>query len=263
VVIHQESLSQAFCLGVKNVEVQVSDLYYELKERALRICRDQGILGDKIVVRARTLSPEEAIGNPEGEDFPLQKGKERLMQAEFRGGLGQAFTDRFGDFEGTIDEILGMPLENNFRRAVFVAALNAVLRSLGLVQGTVHCKDEGPTKCANAMASHIMDRYGIVKITQVGYQPRIVQAMADTFDLRVLDLDPENVGTRKSGILIEGSHCAEDAVSWADVLLVTGTTLTNNTIRWFLTDKPVIFYGTTIAGAAHLMGWERFCSESE
>lgn len=27
--------------------------------------------------------------------------------------------------------------------------------------------------------------------------------------------------------------------------------------------KPVIFYGTTIAGAAYLMGWDRFCAASK
>jgi len=42
---------------------------------------------------AAALSPEEAIGNPEDRDYPLIVGKERLMQAEFRGALGQAFTD--------------------------------------------------------------------------------------------------------------------------------------------------------------------------
>ena len=50
---------------------------------------------------------------------------------------------------------------------------------------------------------------------------------------------------------------------WADLLLATGTTLVNGTLMGpWLGNKPVIFYGTTIAGAAHLMGWERFCPRS-
>ena len=52
-----------------------------------------------------------------------------------------------------------------------------------------------------------------------------------------------------------------EAIEWAELLFVTGTTLVNNTIGRFLGGKPVIFYGTTIAGAAHLMGWERYCEK--
>lgn len=241
----------------------MSEIYDSLKSKALRLCREQRILGEKIVIRARALSPEEAIGNPEGDDFPLQKGKERLMQAEFRGALGQAFTDRFGDFEGTLDEIFGMPLENNYRRAVFVAALNAVLKYMGLVEGTIHCRDQGPSECAALMAAHIKERFGRVNITQVGFQPRIAQALAEAFPLRLLDLDPDNIGQEKFGIVVEGPELTGEAVNWADLLLVTGTTLTNNSIGQFLTGKPVLFYGTTIVGASYLMGWDRFCAKSQ
>ena len=239
-------------------------VYEELKNKALHLCRDHYLLGEKIVIRARTLTPQEAIGNPEGNDFPLQKGKERLMQAEFHGALGQAFTDRFGDFEGTLDDIFSMPLRNNYRRAVFVAALNAVLRHLGLIEGTIHCRDRGPTECAEHMVSYIKERFGRVKVSQVGFQPRIAEALAGAFPYRLLDLDPDNIGQRKFGIVVEGPEATGEAVDWADLLLVTGTTLVNDTIDRFFTAKPVvIFYGTTIAGAAYLMGWDRFCASSE
>ena len=241
----------------------MAGVYDDLKSKVLKLCRENRLLEEKIHVRARTLTPEEAIGNPEGDDFPLQKGKERLMQAEFRDARGQAFTDRFGDFEGTLEEIFSMPLENNFRRAVFVAALNAVLRHLGLIEGTVHCRDQGPTECAAQMASYIEERFGRVKVTQVGFQPRIAEAMARTFPFRLLDLDPDNIGQEKFGVIVEGPDANDEAVDWADLLLVTGTTLVNDTIGRFLTGKPVIFYGTTIAGAASLMGWDRFCGASE
>jgi hypothetical protein len=73
-------------------------------------------------------------------------------------------------------------------------------------------------------------------------------------------MDTENIGSRKFKINIEDPNATDEANEWADLLLVTGTTLVNGTIGNFLGDKPVIFYGTTIAGAAHLMGWERFCA---
>ena len=235
--------------------------YAEITNRFLGLCTQNNLLEQRIEVHARALSTEEAIGNPEDQDYPLQTGKERLMQAGLMDGQGQAFTDRFGDFQGTLREVLEMPLENNFRRAVFVAALNAVTRHLGLVDTTIHCRDEEPGQCARQLNTYLMERFGKVRITQVGFQPRMAQILAEHFPFRLLDLDPDNIGTRKFGVTVEGADKTAGAVAWADVLLVTGTTLVNDTIGQFLTDKPVVFYGTTIAGAAHLMGWDRFCAE--
>lgn len=58
---------------------------------------------------------------------------------------------------------------------------------------------------------------------------------------------------------IESVDNTKDAVHWADLLLVTGTTLANGTITPLLNKGPIVFYGTTVAGAAYLMRWERFC----
>lgn len=239
----------------------MQDLYKELKDRARNLWDEHGLLNREVRVKARALSPEEAIGNPESDDFPLQKGKERLMQAEFEKAPGQAFTDQYGDFEGTLEEVLEMPLANNYRRAIFVATLNAVLRYLKKIDGTVHCRDEEPAQCAGDLKDYIENRYGKKKVLQIGFQPRIVQSLAAYFPLRVIDMDPENIGSTKFKVAIEGPEATEEAIEWADLLLVTGTTLVNGTIGNFLGGKPVIFYGTTIAGAASLMGWERFCSK--
>jgi hypothetical protein len=116
-------------------------IFDTLKDRARKLWDEQGLLDQKVQVSARALSTEEAIGNPDCNDFPIQKRKERLMQAEFMGSLGQAFTDQFGNFEGSLDKILDMGLINNYRRAVFIATLNAVLRHMGLIERTIHCKD--------------------------------------------------------------------------------------------------------------------------
>jgi len=237
------------------------DVFTELRKRFSDVCKSHNLLSESVRVKARVLSSEEAIGNPEADDFPLQKGKERLMQAEFNTGTGQAFTDRYGDFSGKLYDITEMPLKNNFRRAVFVAALNAVLRHLNEVQGTIHCRDKKPALCAVELVNFIKDRYGQLKITQVGFQPRMVEHLAAAFEYRILDMDPDNIGTRKFDAVVEGPEAAAEAVAWADLLLVTGTTLVNGTINDFLSHKQVLFYGTTIAGAAHLMGWDRFCAK--
>lgn len=109
------------------------------------------------------------------------------------GSRGQAFTDRFGDFSGSLSDIAAMPLENNFRRAIFVATLNAVMRSLGQADKTVHCKDGDPATCAAGLPQFIRDEYGMVKIAQIGFQPAMVEALGGEFRLRVLDMDKNNI----------------------------------------------------------------------
>lgn len=238
------------------------DVYEELKDKLYRISEEEKLLFEPVKVRARVLTTEEAIGNPEADDFPLQKGREKLMQAEFLGSAGQAFTDQYGDFEGVLEDVIKMKLENNFRRAIFVSTLNAVLRYLDRIEKTVHCRDKEPEECAEELASHILKKYGKVKTAQVGFQPRMVEYLSSQFPLRVLDMDADNIGREKFGVTIEGPEQTDAVIEWADLLVVTGTTIVNGTIGDFLRDVPCLFYGTTIAGAAYLMGWERFCARS-
>lgn len=233
-----------------------------VREKALAMWKEHDLLGEAIAVTARTLTVHEAIGDPDGDNFPLQKGKEQLMEAVFRGARGQAFTDRFGDFSGTLADVAAMPLENNYRRAVFVAALNATCRSLGLCTGTIHCRDKEPGECATAFRDHISQTYGDVRIAQVGFQPKIIETLSKRFAMKVLDHDPDNIGTVQYGVPILGSEDQKATLDWADLLVVTGSTLANDTIGDFLAGPPVIFYGTTVAGAAALCGWQRFCAKS-
>jgi len=237
----------------------MDDFYEKLKRRVFDLWKEEGLLSERIQIRARALSTSEAIGNPEHQDFPIQKGKEKLMQATFLDAGGQAFTDMYGDYEGTLEQVLNLPMENNHQRAVFVASLNAVLRRLGRIEGSIHCRDEEPVTCGKTLMSYLKERYSGARITLVGFQPRMVENLAVEYPLRVLDMDRDNIGVRKFGVIIESADHTEEAVHWADLLLVTGTTLANGTITPLLNQKPMIFYGTTVAGAAHLMGWERFC----
>ncbi|GAB6036201.1 DUF364 domain-containing protein [Fundidesulfovibrio butyratiphilus] len=233
-----------------------------VQRKALEIWRAHDLLDEPVAIMARTLTVHEAIGDPDGDDFPLQKGKEQLMEAEFRGAKGQAFTDRYGDFSGTLADVARMDLANNFRRAVFVSSLNASMRWLGLCDRTVHCRNKEPGECAALFRDHIAERYGSVRIAQVGYQPKIIEALSQRFPLKVLDLDPDNIGTVRHGAEILGPEHTDETLAWAELLVVTGSTLANDTIGRFLVGRPVIFYGTTVAAGAALMGWERFCARA-
>ncbi|MFO7773141.1 MAG: DUF364 domain-containing protein [Dehalococcoidia bacterium] len=232
--------------------------YDILKREFARIVTDNALEGE-VTIRAAVLSPEEALGNPEDKDYPLIVGKERMMQAEFRGSLGQAFTDMFGNFSGRLSEIAPMELTDNFRRAIFISSLNAVMRYLGLINKTTHCKNDEPRLCCYELARHIEENYGRPRVAMVGLQPRMVEVLSKRFQLRVTDMDQANIGTEKFGCTIHGPEMTGEHLEWCDVALVTGTTIVNNTIDRFMISRPVIWYGVTISGAAKLLGLDHFC----
>jgi len=230
--------------------------------KALFLWKKENLLNESITISAAPLTVKEAIGTPDSTDFPIQQGKEKLMEALFRGEKGQAFTNTYGNYTGSLRAVSELPLNNNFNRAIFISTLNAVSRSLNMSDHTIHCRNDGPKKCSKLVFETIRRQFGRCRITLIGFQPALAEALNAKTDIRLIDLDPENIGQRKRGVLVEGRDSTADAIDWCDVLLVTGTTLANGTIDMFMTEKPVMFYGTTISGGAALMGWNRFCPQS-
>ncbi len=237
-----------------------TDIYPRLITEFSKIVEENKLQFEKIVINAVPLTPEESIGNPEDKDYPLITGRERLMQAQFKRSFGQAFTDMYGDYTGTLEEILAADLSNNFRRAILVSTINAVMKHLRLITCSVHCRNNEPRECSQYLANYIEEQYGQPKIAQVGLQPRMVEALAAKFEMRVTDLDKQNIGQVKYGVTIEGPEETQRNLKWCDLALVTGTTIVNNTIGQFILEKPVIFYGVTVSGPAKLLGLTSFCS---
>jgi hypothetical protein len=231
-----------------------------LRREFAQIAHQRGLESEKVQVVARPLTPEEAIGNPEERDYPLLKGKERLMQAMLKGTPGQAFTDMFGRYEGTISDILRGDLRTNFHRAAFISTLNAAMNHVGLIRRVVHCRDEEPRLCSLELLGYIREKFGQPKLFLAGFQPRMVEVLSKAFPLKVTDLDPDNIGKERFGIRIEGADRTRAKLSWCDVALVTGTTIVNDTIWEFFTRKPTVFYGVTISGAAKILGLNHFCA---
>ena len=213
-----------------------------------------------MIVSAHDLTPEEAIGKPDRKDYPLLNGKEIMMEARFRDGIGQAFTDQPGRFEGTLGDVLRLPFDTNFQRAVFVATLNAVMRSVNQVGETIHCKDKEPGICAEKLPEYIEKHYGRPKIAFIGFQPALIQSLHDAgFDLRVTDLNPDNIGNIRCGVRIEHASLNAEHIRWADITLSTGSVLVNDTYLPLQQEKPVIYYGVTAAGLATLFDFPRIC----
>jgi uncharacterized protein (DUF4213/DUF364 family) len=233
--------------------------YYRILKSELMKMASQ-MMGETIkVISAKPLSPEEAIGKPDRTDFPLLKGKEVMVEAVFRESRAHAFTDMPGNFHGSLQNLIDLDLRNNFERAVFIAGFNAVMRNFGRIANTVHCKDSEPKRCAEQLPAFVTTHFGNPKIAFVGYQPAMLETLSRSFDLRVIDLDKDNIGANRFGLVIEGPENTEDMLSWGDIIWATGSTCVNGTIVSFLEKKPVVFYGVTVAGPAMLHGYQRFC----
>jgi uncharacterized protein (DUF4213/DUF364 family) len=235
------------------------NIYEKLREYFITLIKENHLATQEIIVRAKPLTSEEAIGNPEDKDYPLIVGRERMMQAEFRNTFGQAYTDMYGNYADKLINIAEINLKNNFRRAVFISSLNAVMRYLGLIDKTMHCRDDEPRECSSQLVEYIAKKYGNPKIAVAGLQPRMVESLVKSFAIKVTDMDYANIDTKKYGVIVQSPQKTQEHLNWCDLAVVTGSTIVNDTIAYFLIDKPVIFYGVTIAGAAKVLGLENFC----
>ena len=240
----------------------------EVKEKFRAIVASCNLGEETVQVTIGTLTVKQAIGSPHRQDFPLLEGKEVMIEAQFQGSFGQAFTDRPHDFTGSLNEVLGLNLNTNENRAVFIATLNAVMAHLGMVTGVRHCHDEEPEECALQIAQFLMPKFGRIKIGLIGLQPAILENLVNTFgadNLRCTDLNHKNVGSRKYGSeILDGRTETERLIRWCDLLLATSSTIVNNTFNGIREEvisqgKRLVMFGVTGAGAATLLGLERVC----
>jgi len=214
------------------------------------------------------LSADEAVGAKADDALAIKKGKERVIEAVFMGAHGQAFTDRPSRWDGTLHEALSLDLSSTEHRAVFVAVMNAVLRSLGMASGTVHCQEDEPSRCGLEIVEAMESRFGRKRYGLIGLQPAILKALVNRFgaeSVRVLDLDPDNIGTRKCGVDVwNGETDLPRLVEWCDMGLATGSSIVNATIdeikeRFDEAGKPLVLFGNTISGVAALLDLDRLC----
>lgn len=238
---------------MSDINTIYSALIEALKARAL----EHEFLDEDVPIRCRPLSAAEAMGSPTDQDYPILKGKETIVEARFRDALGHAFSDEYGNGTCTIRKLISAVPSTNRERAEFVATLNAVYRHLGLVEKTVHCRDDEPVDCAKELAPRIAAG---MQVLLVGFQPRMLERLSARTPMRCVDLDVDNIGTERFGVTIEGPEKTADAVDWAHAILATGSTLVNGTIHTLMeARKPVIFYGVTITAAAKILQLDHYC----
>jgi len=100
----------------------------------------------------------------------------------------------------------------------------------------------------------------MAKVLLVGLQPRLLETLLAQKQVRVCDLNPDNIGTAKYGVVVDGPERFDENARWSDAIFATGSTVVNGTIDGILSANPnTFFYGVTIAGVALLMELKQFC----
>jgi len=246
----------------------MSSIIQKTKGKFSELVRQHNIGSHKVEVTVKTLTPREAIGNPIRQDYPILIGKEVIVEAQFDKSYGQAFTDQPQSFNGTIDELLALSLNNNSHRAIFIAGLNAITSNLGITKGARHCKNEEPEECARQIAADFKHRFGNKNVGLIGLQPAMLQNLSQTFGagkVHCTDLNPDNIGKKKFGVEIwNGALDTKRIIDWSDLLLVTSSTLSNGALddiykATTAAGKPILLFGVTGAGFCALTGIERVC----
>ncbi len=232
------------------------------------VVEEAGYAGAIITITARTLSTEEAIGSPVYDDLPILRSKEVMIEAEFQEAKGHAFTSAPSSWRGTLGDLLTMPLDHARERALLNAAMNAVLRFLGVIDNTVHCHSEDIIRCGAEMAARLRQEFGLIPVGLVGYQPGLAAGLVEQFGaeaVSITDLLEENVGRTVHGVEIwDGAARAGHLVRRSRLVLATGSTAANSTLDQLdeLTASagvPLIIYGVTAAAVCHLCGLRRLC----
>jgi uncharacterized protein (DUF4213/DUF364 family) len=240
----------------------------QAKDKLVELVKENKAEGQPVKVTIGALSPQQAIGNTSRQDYAILEGKEVMIQAQFGGGFGQAFTDSPREFEGTIDDVLSFSMDTNGNRAILVATLNAIASHLGIASGVKHCRNDEPEKCGSIIAEELKKKFGIVKIGMIGLQPAILQNLTACFgidNVRCTDMNPKNIGQNKSGITIwDGKTQTQELIDWCDVIFATGSTIANGSFddinrRIEQAGKKLVLFGITGAAVCAIKGIDRIC----
>ena len=246
---------------------KAKNIYRQIQSAFEQIVQEHGLDTGETVVTCKALSPEEAIGITERKDYPILTGKEVMLLSTYKGASGQAFTDAPCASVCSLGEILALDIcqDDNYARGLYISTMNAVMRYLGLIDNTVHCRSKEPPQCAQEYVPWLKEHYPAVRrLALIGYQPALFGAFSaePSIELRVLDLNPDNVGEIRFGHRVEhGIDDYEDAVlHWADLVLCTSSVFCNATMDLYIDiGREVLFFGITGAGPIHVLGLNRHC----
>jgi len=239
-----------------------------MRDRLNEIIGDEKkLLRSRVVIRSR---PHECIPSRPGMSASEHSARagEWIVEASLPQTSGEAIARFSCSYDGILEAVLGLSLDDERNRALVVSTVNALLCELKLVEHTLNCESRDPQKCGIEIVRTVLKRYGLVHIGMVGLKPSLLEKLVETFGterVRVVDPAERNIGTICHGVDVWSvSDRISDLVRRSDVVLFTGATLVNGIFDplWEQIQdegKEYIAYGNTILGIGRLMGVDGIC----
>ncbi|RCV65690.1 ABC-type sulfate transport system, permease component, partial [Methanophagales archaeon] len=117
----------------------------------------------------------------------------------------------------------------------------------------------GPLKIQDTLGDQKEKDYPIQK----GKEKLMEAIIFDSRGQAYTDMDPDYIKSKRNGVAIESPSAAPEIGLWCDLIVTTGSIFVNNTYNEILSSgKPIVLYGTTAAGPAHVLGIQRYCPQS-
>ncbi len=194
-------------------------------------------------------------------EYVLIRGPEIMLTCRVGKYFGQAFTVAPRSFRGRLLDVLRLDLEKMYNRGLFYAVLNALYRSIGLIDKSMHCRGDEPIKCGLELTYMLLKKYGTgVRVLHIGYQPGHVEALASVFrdNLLVTDLRNDTVWRIKYGRLVYDGLFDQQYITYSDIVLLTASSVINNTFWKILVHskilgKETIVYGVSAASLVYFI----------
>ena len=236
------------------------ELYEQIVSSFLKVPGVTELLDEPVSVSA---DPEpEVTLLPPGESPGQANRPEYRVTAAFRDTNGEAYTESPQAFEGTLQQVLDLPVTQHGICAASLAAINAVMSYLNLSPGTFPEEEQAHVQYADELYQYVSGHYGKDHIVLIGYDGYIVKKFVEEgMDFWTLDRNPDHITKNRFEHVIVNSarHNRESCYAWGRLIILTGSSLCNGTAVQFLDHQiPVLLYGITCAGAAALLGLEWF-----
>lgn len=231
------------------------ELYQKMLTRFLALPGAGSLLSEPVRI---TPDPEpEVLLLPEGSTSSFISRPEYRVTAVMKGVCGEAYTECPKGFEGTLKEVLDLPVSEEGIPAQTLAAINAAMSLLGLCPGSFADDPAVHAAYADNLCRFVTEQYGSSNLVLIGYDGYIVKRFSEEgLDFWTLDRNPSNITQDcfNHVIVNSGKYNREACFAWGKVLLITGSTFCNGTVLHFLNrNVPVLFYGITCAGISKLL----------
>ena len=233
----------------------IKELYDQILSSFYALEGAEALLQETVSVDAAK-EPEQTL-RPENDPPSTVARPEYCVTAELCGVKGEAYTEEPTDFRGALKEALEIPPTEKGISAITIAALNAAISYLGLAPGVFPEGEKARFAYADALCRYVTEQHGKNNIILVGYDGYLVKRFMDEgLDFWTMDRDPANITQDlfHHVVVNNAKRNRESSFIWGTYFVITGSSRCNGTIvHYLISNKELLFYGISCAGAASLL----------